>query len=459
MRHSDATFSHTYAQRVIAALPGAMEYVPLRRFPCESFPGARGGIVMSAEFAIGIISALPVESVAVDMVLDEVGGQPAPGDPHRYRSGRLPSTEPDRPHRVVVAVQTRDGTRGAAAIGTAMLRSFPSLRVLVMCGIAGGVPAPHAPLRHVRLGDVVVATDGVVDYDHVRTVDGVDSPRRPVPGLSATLLRADRELEMKELHGQQPWRRVLRDAVRRNAGYARPPDDTDVLFVGGERAPHPAPAASGHAPGRPRIHRGTIGSADRLLRDAAMRDRLAARFRIRAVEMEGSGLAAGADLHDRHWFMVRGIADYCDDNTKNDRWHPYASLAAAAYLRALLAECPPFAEPSPGAASAKPVRAPGAAPAHSADRQRATVEALLELAQMRDDYQRRAILALLPEHIRTAIPDSVVGRLHVVALVDTCQRYPDGRDALISALDRALGAESPEFLRLAAVIRENWSGR
>jgi hypothetical protein len=77
---------------------------------------------------------------------------------------------------------------------------------------------------------------------------------------------------------------------------------------------------------------------------------------------------------------------------------------------------------------------------------------------MRDDYQRRAILALLPEHIRASVPDSVIGRLHVVALVQTCEGYADGRDALIGALRLALGAGSPGFQRSAGIIRANWSG-
>src|SRR5262249_59749362 len=64
-------------------------------------------------------------------------------------------------------------------------------------------------------------------------------------------------------------------------------------------------------------------------------------------EMEGWGVAVGADLHDRHWCVVRGVADYCDDRTKNDLWHRYASLTAAAYTRSLLEACHPFGMSAP----------------------------------------------------------------------------------------------------------------
>src|SRR5262249_4475507 len=187
-------------------------------------------------------------------------------------SGWVPSRDPDRPHRVVVATQVQDGTRNAAAICTNMARSFPSLRCIVMSGIAAGVPAPRAPERHVRLGDIVSATGGVVDYDHVRPVDGTDRGGRRREGLSKALLRADRGVETNELAGNRPWLELI-DGTRRPVppDFARPPGAT----------------------GWPRVHRGAIGSADRLLRDARKRDEIAARYGGRAVEMEGSGIAVG----------------------------------------------------------------------------------------------------------------------------------------------------------------------
>ena len=358
------------------------------------------------------------------MLVEDLVDRPARGDPNHYRSGWLPSNDPERPHHLVVALQTEDGTRHAAAICTDMARSFPGLRAFVMCGIAGGIPAPDEPQRHVRLGDIVVATEGIVDYDHVRTVDGVDRLRRPVEGLSTDLLRADHELEMKQLSGAEPWRIPLSEALERAEGFRRPP---------------------GHRNGWPRVHRGAVGSADRLLRDPARRDMLATQHRIRAVEMEGSGIAVGSGVHERHWFMVRGIADHCDDR-KSDEWHRYAALAAAAYVRALLAECQPLGQGT--LASREPVHG-----------LQAIVDALLSVRPMRDDYQRRAILAELPAHIRAVVPDSVTGRLHVVALVRTCEEFPDGEDSLVDALRLTIGSSSAEFQRVEAIIRSNWSGR
>jgi nucleoside phosphorylase len=314
-----------------------------------------------------------------------------------------------------------------------MLRSFPELRIFIVCGIAGGIPGTRGQQRDIRLGDVVVATDGVIDYGHVRRVDGVDSLRRQVSGLSTTLLRADRLLQAAEIAGRESWLGAL-DTAARNETFRRPSARTDPRY--------PAASADDRA-GRPRLWRGMIGSADLLLRDAAWRDELAARYGVMAVEMEASGVAATADEHERHWFEVRGISDYCD-NSKNDAWHGYAAAAAAAYVRGLLAECQPI-----GGLQGE---------SRAANGFQTIVDCLLDLAPMNDDYQRRAILAQLPGHIRAAVPDSVTARIHVVGLVRTCERFPDGRRALLDALRVTIGPASADFQRVESVIRSNWSG-
>jgi hypothetical protein len=76
--------------------------------------------------------------------------------------------------------------------------------------------------------------------------------------------------------------------------------------------------------------------------DEDYRDHLAEQFPdMRAIEMEGSGIAASTAAIDRTWFMVRGVVDHCERAGKTDAWHPYGSYAAAAYVRALLEVAPP----------------------------------------------------------------------------------------------------------------------
>ncbi len=362
---------------------------------------------------IGIVTALTVERAAVQAVAPGLAERRVPGDVHNYLVGSLPSRDPAAPHAVAVGLQTRDGTRDAAALCADMARSFPGLRTFVMCGIAAGAgPA-------VRLGDIAVATGGVVDYGHVYRIDGTSEVRRPVQLPAATWLRADAEVRSLEEAGRPPWPALLAEGTR-----FRRPDGA----------------------GLPAVHRGVVGSADLLLRDARYRDETARRYGLIAFEMEGAGVAIGASLRDLPWFMVRGIADHGDHATKNDLWHPYAALAAAAYVRALLAACPPFG----GGTGPHPAPSSGSG-------FRMLVDALEGIPLMRDDYQRRAVLATLPPRLRSAIPDGTVGRLHLVAVVQTCEQLPGGREALLDTLRLVLGEDSPDFQRFLGVARRSWS--
>lgn len=265
-------------------------------------------------------------------------------DPNNYRIGTVPSSDPAVPHHVALAMMPRDGTRHAAVMCTNLLRTFPNVQCVIMTGIAGGIPRPHEPSRHVRLGDVVVATEGVVDYGHVRQVDGVRRLRRSDGMVSGPLVRAARELQFSESNGHRPWERWLDPEHAPQAdSYRRPSDDADRLFVRRSLVPHPDRSISGHPSNGPKIHYGAVASADVLMRDEEARDDLARDFgEVFAVEMEGSGIAASTAAHDVHWFMVRGVADYCERVGKNDLWHRTASYVAAAYVRALLEACRPF---------------------------------------------------------------------------------------------------------------------
>jgi hypothetical protein len=282
----------------------------------------------------------------------------------------------------------------------------------------------------------------VVDYDHVRTVAGVSELRRHAGAPSTTLLRVDNRLHTEELGGHRPWNDII-ERLSHTAPFTRPDGHTDRLYVDGRVVQHPTD------PQRPldgpRVHRGVIGSADRLLRDAVMRDDLAARYRIRAVEMEGSGVAAAADLHERSWFMVRGAADYCDAS-KNDAWHPYAALVAAAYVRALLARCRPL--PADGAVETRPpLQGLGA-----------IVDALSVLPQMSEEPARRTLIRQLPDYVRTAVPENANPRLHVLNVIQTCTEFPGGEEFLLSAL-RITAGTSPEMSRIESIIRSNWPSR
>ncbi len=273
---------------------------------------------------VAILTAQACEFAAVTAVLRQA--RPVPegpaGDPNHYLAGELPSRDPAAVHHVVTTVLPYDGNRSAAAVATDVLRSFPTIRCVIFSGIAGGVPDAERPGGDIRLGDVLVAVDGIVDYDHTATVDGQERLRRHLQGLSADMLRAVQEIRAAHTDPGVPLKQEL-DRV------------TDPRFA------RPQERTRDRGPGTARVHFGAIGSAERLLRDAAYRDQLARRHGIKGVEMEASGLAVGASLRGVPWFVVRGVSDYCD-NLKDDTWDDYASLTSAAFVAVLLSHCRPL---------------------------------------------------------------------------------------------------------------------
>ncbi|MGN9912118.1 CATRA conflict system CASPASE/TPR repeat-associated protein [Phytohabitans sp. LJ34] len=290
---------------------------------------------------IGLVAALPEEYEAMAMLIDDATEWPIAGDRSLYTRGTVPSAQPGQPHHVVLTMLGDTANNAAAAAVAHLLRSFGSVDQVLMTGIAAGVPMPARPDKHVRLGDTVVSTWGIVDYDHVVDRDGGLALRQGFPVPSPLLCGRAKALAAQEIRGHRPWEDELARLIERRPAFARPDPATDVLRAYDGDDVHPDPALTGHRPGRSKVHEGRIGSANRSLRNAKLRDALAERYDLRAIEMEASGIGSSAFASGREWLVVRGISDY-GDSRMGTLWRPYASAVAAAYIRALLGCCPPL---------------------------------------------------------------------------------------------------------------------
>jgi hypothetical protein len=67
-------------------------------------------------------------------------------------------------HTVFVARTSSMGNVPAAEAIAQVREDCPRLQHVIFSGIAGGTPYPARVERHVRLGDIVVATDCIVNY-------------------------------------------------------------------------------------------------------------------------------------------------------------------------------------------------------------------------------------------------------------------------------------------------------
>lgn len=291
---------------------------------------------------MGIITALPKEFAAVKSLLENQSDYVMSGPhkvKHRYLLGEIPAADSGK-HLIVLSLLPDMGNNIAANRTALLLTHFPTVESIIIVGIAGGVPYPDKSNEHVRLGDIVVSNqDGVVQYDFIKEEPLEITPRhRPRPP-SAALLEGVKFLEVAEIEGNQPWLRYIEQACH-HLKIVRPSEEADILIssLNPEQVIH-HPEDRKRIKGQPRMFVGPIASANALLKNPIRRDALRDKFGVKAVEMEGSGIADTTWYHGVGYLVVRGICDYCDSN-KGDDWQEYAAIIAAAFTRALLEAMP-----------------------------------------------------------------------------------------------------------------------
>ncbi|WAO90276.1 NACHT domain-containing protein [Fusarium falciforme] len=307
-----------------------------------------------SHYTVGWICALTCEYVAAQEFLDEEHDPPhslQPNDTNDYTLGRIGR------HNIVVAVlpDGEYGTATAASVARGMLNSFPNVRIGLMVGIGGGAPSPT---NDIRLGDIVVSAPrvangvtygGVFEYDFGKTIQDQEFQvtrflNQPPPTLRAAV----RGLEAWYTRKGHQLGQAVSDVISKNPmlqdKYSRPHSSTDVLFRsnfthdsrGCAEFCSKDPSSLESRPQRtiyhekPYIHHGTIASANQLMRDATIRDRLAKDRNVLCFEMEAAGL-----MNIFPCLVIRGICDYSDSH-KNKSWQGYAAMVAAAYAKDLL---------------------------------------------------------------------------------------------------------------------------
>lgn len=312
---------------------------------------------------IGIVTVLKEEFAAVITLLNCL--QKIEIDKRVYRIGTVQRSDNSGTH-IVVACRLDDmGNTTAATRATQLLNDCENVKTIIMCGISGAVPSPSKADEHVRLGDIVVPNKrGVVDYGNEKIEEKFTKIREQWSlNLSRLLLHAAQDLETDELFGERPWEiyinRAINELSKKEPSYdwSRPGDDKDILreftykylwnyvvkiaeclHIRHECLQYKIiahPNDINRKEGSPKVFHGVIASANKLLKNRRNRDYLKKRYDAKAVEMEGAGISCAAFESDANYFVVRGTVDYCN-SYKNDIWHKYASIIAAAYTRALL---------------------------------------------------------------------------------------------------------------------------
>lgn len=294
--------------------------------------------------SVGIITALPDEFNAVRVMLTDTTSDYDSDTAIDYCLGTMVSKR-GGVHRIAL-VMCGMGTNFAALHAEKLLARYQTVETILMVGIAGGAPNPRKPDDHVRLGDIVACDQyGAIQYDMVKQEADTIEYRNPPRAPGFKWIAAAKQLQAGETRGERPWEERLQAGLD-GLDWKRPPARSDVLTAGNPAKKIPHPKDPKRRVGQPRVFLASIASANLLLKDPAKRDEVRDRFKVKAFEMEASGIADAAWTRNHDYFVVRGICDYCDAN-KNDAWQNYAAMAAAAYVRALL-------ESMPGTAAANP---------------------------------------------------------------------------------------------------------
>jgi nucleoside phosphorylase len=263
-----------------------------------------------------ILTVIPPELEAARRVLQisDDSREKAP-DGTVYFHGAVRSALAKRDYAVTLTCIGGAGNPGtAAATSAAIVRYRP--RAVLLMGIAAGVR------EKIRIGDVVLS-DRVVAYE----------PAAMFPSMGGTTEQPRPEIDraphtmIQDVVSYRPEPRRLRDAFMRAGGEipTAPPGRPDEFR---------AYVASSIT-----VRQATIASGEKLLRDPAKL--LAVRGlhgKTEVGEMEAAGLvdACRRAAVPVPWLVIRGISDFGDE-LKDDRFHAFASCAAAAVLHDFLA--------------------------------------------------------------------------------------------------------------------------
>ncbi|KAK2765806.1 g-protein beta wd-40 repeats containing [Colletotrichum kahawae] len=318
---------------------------PSKRFRTTDASQNRPAII-SDEYTVGWICALPLEMAAAKGMLDQIHPDlphQDPADHNNYILGHIQG------HNVVIACLPAGiyGTTTAATVAKDLLRTFKSIRFGLLVGIGGGAPSRA---NDIRLGDVVVSqptgtTGGAIQYDRGKTVQDGEFHRKgslnsPPQVLLTALSRLQTEHYSRKSKITQYLSEMVQETPEMKKKFSYQGSSNDCLYQA--EYEHTDQDSTCDQCDRkhiirrdarddtdPIIHYGTIASGNQVIKHGKTRDQIAKELGALCFEMEAAG------LQDFPCLIVRGICDYSDSH-KNTKWQEYAAATAAAFTKELL---------------------------------------------------------------------------------------------------------------------------
>ncbi|KAK4078589.1 uncharacterized protein Triagg1_2920 [Trichoderma aggressivum f. europaeum] len=296
-------------------------------------------------YTVAWIAPLEIEAQAALHLLDNrhQGRFPlTPRDDYIFQAGDACG------HNVIIATLPAGevyGTRSAAALATQVKNLWFGLLV----GIAAGLPnLSRNPPLDIRLGDVLVGLPvgdnaGLIDYDLGKETgtDGFQLLRAghalaKTPTVVRSALGSIKLRAPDDSNDIIQQYKIIEHKEHSLGTFADPGQGRDTLYQVNESGIE-SPVIRGRRPDskRIRVWYGSIGSGDKLMKNAQKRNELRDKYNVIGLEMEAAGTMDQIPVG-----VIRGVCDYGDEH-KNDEWQPYAAAMAAAYARVVLAEIRP----------------------------------------------------------------------------------------------------------------------
>ncbi|XTI92012.1 hypothetical protein V2W45_1333867 [Cenococcum geophilum] len=299
-------------------------------------------------YTVAWFAPLEIEAQAALHMLDNKHRGRFPmgrGDDYVFQAGDMCG------HNVIIATLPAGqeyGTGSAAALASQVKRFFPNLWFGLLVGVAAGLPnfSRYPPLD-IRLGDILVGlptseSAGLIAYDLGKETgqSGFQLLRfGHVLATTETVVRSAigsiKLLAPNDAEVVSPYYECIKHKRHSNGTFVDPGQKQDILYQveddGNERLMEREIRPDDE---RTQVWYGTIGSGDKLMKNARKRNELRDKYNVIGLEMEAAGTMNRIPVG-----VIRGVCDYGDEH-KNKEWQPYAAAMAAAYAKAVLSEIP-----------------------------------------------------------------------------------------------------------------------
>ncbi|XP_057663423.1 uncharacterized protein LOC130898271 isoform X1 [Diorhabda carinulata] len=316
-------------------------------------------VASSKQPTIAIITAQYCEKLAVDAMIENKETYvryTTVGESNVYTLGNIGA------HRIVCTKlpsvgHTREAMTAAGNTTTRLLGTFQKVDYVFLVGVGGGVPHYTDYNKHVKLGDVVISypVKNKNIYFYCESAKSTDKgnefeikPYRPSNGKLQEIAIHLKTSTDNDSGSTPPWLNYLRDGLnilsnQTEPDFNMPDSETDKLYMSiGEKdlieVAHPAPQDSSRKrlEGCPRVHLSTIASGRQVVKDDRLRQQFANQVGALAFDCEFDTVIESILGNCKDSFcVIRGISDY-KDGTRRKEWQPYASLAAASVMKAII---------------------------------------------------------------------------------------------------------------------------